>query len=194
MKHNIKKTMETGLTVLILISICIGCVHIRNQQKRVPLKASDSPAEPESSLTSQAEPVVPIEVLPITIPPKIPLKKPTVVQEEPAPNSTCYIHKVRWYGENLSIVSKWYTGKFTHWKAIADANPGINPNRIFVGNKIFIPQDLLNTSEPMPEDFVSKFIKNVKQKESPAIIQKRSVESIDEEKTELFGLREYRKK
>ena len=38
-------------------------------------------------------------------------------------------HRVKWSGETLSLIAKWYTGSYGNWKAIAQANSGLNPNR-----------------------------------------------------------------
>ena len=65
-------------------------------------------------------------------------------------------HKIRWPGETLSLVSKWYTGRYKNWRKLAYHNPEINPNRIKIGQKIYIPVTLLKTRKPMPEKFVAK--------------------------------------
>ena len=67
-----------------------------------------------------------------------------------------YIHQVRWQGETLSIIAKWYTGNYRNWKTLAKLNPALNPDRIFVGNRILIPRNLLKTSQQMPPDFVTQ--------------------------------------
>ena len=69
-----------------------------------------------------------------------------------------FIHTVNWRGESLSIVAAWYTGDLENWKALAQVNPHLDPNLIFKGNKIVIPRDLLKTREPMPQDFLDKYI------------------------------------
>jgi hypothetical protein len=65
-------------------------------------------------------------------------------------------HKVQWSGETLSLIAKWYTGRFGNWKALAKENPGLNPNRIGVGNIINIPTEMLNSKEPLPHKVVAK--------------------------------------
>lgn len=71
-------------------------------------------------------------------------------RSEPMP----FIHTVRWPNEWLSIIANWYTGEVENWKALAKANPHIDPNRIFMGDKILIPRNLLKTCELMPKKFV----------------------------------------
>ena len=67
-----------------------------------------------------------------------------------------YIHQVRWKGETLSIIAKWYTGTYGNWKVLAMLNPSLDPNRIFVGNRIRIPRRLMKTSQQMPQDFITQ--------------------------------------
>lgn len=65
-------------------------------------------------------------------------------------------HRVRWSGETLSLIAKWYTGRIANWKALARANPGLNPNRIIAGNIIYIPPELLKTKKRLPRKVVAK--------------------------------------
>jgi len=65
-------------------------------------------------------------------------------------------HRVKWPGETLSLIAGWYTGGYGNWKAIAQANPGLNPNRIAVGDIINIPPQMMKTKKPLPRKVVSK--------------------------------------
>ena len=65
-------------------------------------------------------------------------------------------HRVKWSGETLSLIAKWYTGHYGNWKAIARANPGFNPNRIVVGNIIYIPPEMMKTKKSLPRKVISK--------------------------------------
>jgi len=58
-----------------------------------------------------------------------------------------FIHTVKWPGETISIVAKWYTGNVNHWKQIAKINPGLDPKKIVIGNKISIPKSLIIRSQ-----------------------------------------------
>jgi hypothetical protein len=69
-------------------------------------------------------------------------------------------HTVRWRGESLSLIAKWYTGHFENWKALARANPNLNPNRIIVGDVIDIPQEMMKTKELLPRKVAAKNLKN----------------------------------
>lgn len=68
-----------------------------------------------------------------------------------------FVHTVKWKGETLSIIAKWYTDKLSNWKALAESNPGINPDRMRVGNRIIIPDRLIKTRKPMPKGYVARF-------------------------------------
>jgi hypothetical protein len=70
------------------------------------------------------------------------------------PKRAYYYHRVKYSGETLSIIAKWYTGDADNWQALTKANPKLNPNRINVGDKIRIPRRLLNTRRPMTRSFV----------------------------------------
>ena len=71
-----------------------------------------------------------------------------------AENQSYYVHKVRWEGETLSLIAKWYTGSQKNWKVLAKDNPWLEPNDLSIGHKIFIPRNMLKTKKPMPRDFV----------------------------------------
>ena len=69
-------------------------------------------------------------------------------------STSYYQHKVRWEGETLSLIAKWYTGSQKNWKVLAKSNSWLEPNDLSVGHRIFIPRKLLKTKKPMPRDFV----------------------------------------
>ncbi len=108
-----------------------------------------------------------------------------------APQPSYFVHTVRWPGETLSIVAAWYTGSIDTWKELAAANPDINPDRIFVGNKIRIPENLMKTKDPMPEDFLWNFIAKPKKETQPS---KSPSSPKKEEEPELFGPKEFPRK
>ena len=66
----------------------------------------------------------------------------------------CYIHTVRWPGENLYVIAKCYTGEGGNWKILARANPKLEPDRIRVGDTIRVPEKIMQTKKPLPQDFV----------------------------------------
>ncbi len=68
-----------------------------------------------------------------------------------------YIHRVRWPGESLSLISSWYTGSHKNWRKLAKANPRLKPNRIKGGDVVCIPPALLKTRVPLPEKVAAKY-------------------------------------
>jgi hypothetical protein len=95
---------------------------------------------------------------------------------------------VKWSGETLSIVAAWYTRDQQNWKALAQANPQINPRQICEGDKILIPDHLLKTREPLPGEFVKRFYsKSQKEKSGP----KTEDTQVREEEPKLFGPKKY---
>jgi iron uptake system EfeUOB component EfeO/EfeM len=65
-----------------------------------------------------------------------------------------FFHQVRWEGETLSLIAKWYTGDWRNWKALAEVNPWVEPNNMFTGLKVKIPRQLLTNQKDMPREFV----------------------------------------
>ena len=93
-----------------------------------------------------------------------------------------YTHEVRWPGETLSHIARWYTSSESNWEKIAEANPGLKPRRIQIGDKILIPEELLKVRKPMPRDYVHSL---ASPKRPPSA---RSVQpSKDPRKEQLFG-------
>jgi len=72
----------------------------------------------------------------------------------------CYRHTVRWPGESMSLIAKWYTGSAKNWRKLAKANPRINPNRIKKGNVIVIPPAQLKTKAPLPQKVAARYTAN----------------------------------
>ena len=65
-----------------------------------------------------------------------------------------YLHTVRWQGETLCLIAQWYTGSWKNWRTLADSNSGINPDRLVIGDKVVIPEELLKNRKPLPRDLV----------------------------------------
>jgi len=79
----------------------------------------------------------------------------TAIPEEPPP-VVYFVHTVTLQGESLSIIAKWYTGDLKNWEVLAEHNPTINPNRIFKGDTIQIPRDLMVREDAMTQEFVDE--------------------------------------
>jgi len=69
----------------------------------------------------------------------------------------CYRHTVRWPGESMSLIARWYTGSSKNWRKLAKANPRLNPNRIRKGNVILIPPAMMKTREPLPQKVAARY-------------------------------------
>jgi hypothetical protein len=109
---------------------------------------------------------------------------PPPATEAPQTKEDFYVHTVKWNGETLSIIAIWYTGDGKNWKPLTEANPEINPNVIYEGDNILIPESLMKTKEPLPKTFVDRFQQKtskekVRSKVQPAPPQK--------EELNLFG-------
>ena len=66
-----------------------------------------------------------------------------------------YSHQVRYDGETLGVIARWYTGKMNNWSAILNANPGLDPRKIRKGDTILVPRALLVKDKPMPKSAIS---------------------------------------
>ena len=153
MKYNILKTVARILASVVLLWVCGGCAAL------------------EKTTKSKTEEVAAEAVTTPSVEPETGAK-----QQESAP----FVHTVRWVGESVSLIAKWYTGSYKNWRKIAAANPKLNPNIIRIGDKIVIPQELLKTKDPMKRDFIS----SSKKKSEPVKSEEHSKEA---ESTELFG-------
>jgi hypothetical protein len=83
-------------------------------------------------------------------------------REPAAPRKMQFVHTVKYSGETLSIISKWYTGDVNNWKILANDNPHIDYNKMVAGDRIFIPENLMKTREPLTKEFIDSFYKEKK--------------------------------
>ncbi|MCK5542067.1 MAG: hypothetical protein KAI40_05195 [Desulfobacterales bacterium] len=67
-----------------------------------------------------------------------------------------YVHVVRWDGESLSLISRWYIGNYKDWRLLAKHNPELNPSNIHVGDRVWIPKEKMKIFKQMPESFLNK--------------------------------------
>ena len=126
-------------------------------------------------------PPAPVEIkpeTPVAVPDTPALEIPTPAESEPR----FYLHKVRWPEETLSHIAKWYTGTVKNWKAIAKANPELDPKKIDTGDTISIPEDLLTSRKPMPLSFMRA---SVRKKGTPLSSSNKTL--IKSEPPKLFG-------
>ena len=155
MKSSVQLTMAKVFLCLSFLWVCTGCGSMNTLFPQKPEEPQAEAAKPgaESETESAKE----------------------AEQAE-------FVHTVRWPGESLSLIAKWYTGSFNNWKSVAEANPRLNPDRIRIGDKIVIPQRLLKNQEPMPRDFVP----TSSPKEKPTVPEKEEPKA-ETEAIELFG-------
>lgn len=159
--------------------IFIGCAyhHLPHQpaveetplpivtKSEVAVSEQKAPAGPEP----EADAVVP-KIYALEIPSQIPS------------TSGFYSHKVRWPNETLYLIAKWYTGNARNWKAIATANPKLDPKKITIGDRIAIPEELLITRSPLPSSFGRSLVR--KKVKPPVPPDKKSIPA---EPPKLFG-------
>ncbi len=97
-----------------------------------------------------------------------------------APPRPAYLeHTVRYSGETLAVISGWYTGSNQNWKQIIDANPGLRPERIRLGQLILIPKSLVVKDAPLPEGYVRRFAGRSVEKADTATGSEGGVETTD---------------
>ncbi len=154
------KTFAKGFCVLALLCIFNACI------------ANTQPTKSETQPPPTAAEKPPTEPLP-EVTPKISEK------EVPPPP---FVHKVRWPGEMLTFIARWYTGAISNWEAIAAANPTLKPHRIFIGDEIIIPDNLLKTRTPMPRNYLPDSVRK-KKATTPSSVQP----DTESGEIELFG-------
>ena len=103
------------------------------------------------------------------------------------PQSAPVVHQVQWSGETLEFIAKWYTGSATNLEALTNANPNINPEALAIGNKIFIPADLVKKRSAMTKDFLVKSVSGNKKTTPKKKKLKPKIKNDDEIEFEVFG-------
>lgn len=98
------------------------------------------------------------------------------------PDPEPLVHTVRWQGESLWVIAKWYTGDGRNWETIAEANPSLDPRRIDIGDTIQVPDYLLETRDPLPKSYVAS-----QSQSRPSDSTKSKQPAEDSENLELFG-------
>ena len=114
----------------------------------------------------------------------IPVKKKKIESIKQA----YFIHVVKWDGESLSLISKWYIGNYKDWKLLARHNPELNPSNIHVGDRVWIPKEKMNSLQQMPKTFLNKYYKKTT---TPSIVKPKEIEK---KNIELYGPKEHKEK
>lgn len=153
MKISMIRAFRVIVVLLTILTVGGGCGKMGGLFQKEPA------VEPESSRPAEGETTPSGSIEPSPAP---------GMELSPSEEHNYYMHTVKWPGESVSIIAAWYTGKLENWRALASANPEIDPNRIFQGNKIRIPLDMMKTQEPMPQEFVEQFVGKPEKEASPS--------------------------
>ncbi len=160
--------MGTGRQTISKTLIALALIWMVNCCAASDTSHQPTPREPPAEV--KPEPIVEPETPPEAVPPP------------PVPEPQLYEHIVRWPGESLSYIAQWYTGDAKNWKVIVEANPGFNPNRIFIGDHVYIPEELLKKRKEMPRHFLPSSVP--KKDAQPSPVDEPPKES---EETQMFG-------
>ena len=198
MMEMMKSTNGDWIVVLVILWLS-GCSIIQ-PKVHINFPSSAPESQPKENIPVNLPPSAPesqpkeniLVNLPSSAPESLPEKNIPEIQSKQAslhetiPSSTAdadYLtHTIKWRGENLSMIARWYTGSSKNWMHLVEANPGIKLRRIDIGDSILIPEALLETRRPMPIDFMSSA--TGKKKESSPLSTKPPAES---DKIDLFG-------
>lgn len=71
-------------------------------------------------------------------------------------------HQVRYPGETLFFIAKWYTGEGRNYKLIESANPDLIRDKIFLDQIIRIPKALVQRSEKFEKKELQAFLDKYK--------------------------------
>jgi hypothetical protein len=177
--------------------VCLSCALVPPKKEEPPPRTEPAPIPQDPKPPIREKEPVPMkarEAVPsvqepaLSSAPPAPGRQepppPSKVKAEPKPQETHIAHTVKWSGETLSIISLWYTGDQGNWKVIAQMNPKLNPNRIYVGNEILIPAVLLKTHNSLPKEYVDRFYSKAKKEKPKPILH---TGQIQEEEPKLFG-------
>ena len=111
--------------------------------------------------------------------------KPTEAVKKPP-----FIHTVKFPGETFPIISQWYTGDKNNWEVLADANLNLDYDHMAPGSRIYIPENLLKTTDPLTEDYIDAYNKKNKPKvtvENKKPVSKPKTPPKKDEDLDLFG-------
>jgi hypothetical protein len=167
------------LGVVFILWIFSSCARdhpsLRPAAEKTPLPIEIKPGTPASKAKMPADMGTEADVVvPETPALEIPSQAPST--------SGFYSHKVRWPNETLYLIARWYTGTARNWKAIAKANPELDPKKMAIGVMIAIPESLLISRKPMPFSFLHPLVRE--KAKPPARSEKISIPA---EPQKLFG-------
>ena len=80
-----------------------------------------------------------------------------------------YLHRVRYQGETLSLISKWYVGS-TDSQILSEVTPGLVERNLQIGDIVLIPAQRLMRREALKKNFIPRVEeKKLVRKQFPAI-------------------------
>lgn len=95
-----------------------------------------------------------------------------------------FIHEVKWRGQTLGQISRWYTGKYESWKKLAELNGlTVADAPLKVGRQVKIPPELVIRQTPMPKPQAA--VKRPEEREAAAETQAASPAAPADESPEL---------
>ena len=158
MRKTEKRMVLPCCSTLIALLFLAGCLATAGRKAPEPA-SKDEKAEP--SVTQSEER-------------KVPQKRPSDL-----------VHTVRWRGESLSLIAKWYTGETANWRLLAEYNALAHPDRIRIGDTIRIPESRLTNRSALPRTFLEQEGQRTEEPDAPAETPRESGSP------ELFGPKEY---
>ncbi len=87
--------------------------------------------------------------------------------EQLLPKETVYLHKVKFEGENLSMLAAWYLESESEWPLIAAYNGSQAEKGVHIGQTVFIPEKQTKNARPLQEQFARRFLQKIKNKPTP---------------------------
>jgi hypothetical protein len=138
--------------ILLFFWFLSGCAYRQPPPKPAP---EEPPPPVKIEIKTPVRPVLETPAQTKPEPNAVEPEKPALKIPAPPPSTAgFFLHKVRWSEETLSHIAQWYTGTAKNWKAIAKANPELDPKKIGTGDTILIPEGLLISRKPMPLSFL----------------------------------------
>lgn len=126
-----------AIVIVAMLVMPAGC---KRQPKGPKTLALESPLRPLGSLTPVAAPA------PGRAPAAAPSRPPAPVAVEPAPATlrppappSTRMHVVR-KGDTLWSIAKRYLGDGKQWPRLVKANPGLDPQKLHVGQTLKVPE------------------------------------------------------
>ncbi|MCB0325789.1 MAG: LysM peptidoglycan-binding domain-containing protein [Bdellovibrionales bacterium] len=78
---------------------------------------------------------------------------PRVTTPVVVPGPAFLHHTIKFRGENLALIAKWYSGEASKWPLIREQNPHVDPMNLQLGQRLRIPLSLALRRDDMPETF-----------------------------------------